>query len=46
LLRIRLYAFTRENVEKIENELRQKRIAISTLKETCVPDLWKQDLKH
>jgi DNA topoisomerase-2 len=46
LLGIRLYAFTQENVRKIEHELRMKREAIERLRATAVPDLWKQDLKQ
>ena len=46
LLGIRLYAFTQENVRKIEHELRLKREAIERLRGTAAPDLWKLDLKQ
>jgi DNA topoisomerase II len=44
LLGIRLYSFTSENVDKIENDLKQKRQEIAALKRTSVPDMWKHDL--
>lgn len=44
LLNIRLYAFTAENVKKLEKELRDKQQDIQQLERTSIQSMWKQDL--